>query len=139
MRLFRVLRTLTLENSTMKFKTTCLLGTLIMMASSIQSLYAGDGVNMAICVVQPTEGNKCHGTVHFEDIGGGKVKVTSKISGLEPSRKHAIHIHEFGDVTDLSGKRRRWPLQSRRATSRASACRKAPRWRFGQSYGQRRR
>lgn len=88
----------------MKFKTTCLLGTLIIMASSIQSLYAGDGVNMAICVVQPTEGNKCHGTVHFEDIGGGKVKVTSKISGLEPNRKHAIHIHEFGDVTDLSGK-----------------------------------
>lgn len=77
---------------------------LMMMTSSIQSLYADDGAKMAVCVVQPTEGNKCHGRVYFKQMADGKVKVTAKMSGLKPKQKHAIHIHEFGDVTDLSGK-----------------------------------
>ncbi len=58
----------------------------------------------AICVVVPTEGNECHGTVTFEAEDGGKVKVTASISGLKANQKHAIHIHEFGDITDLTGK-----------------------------------
>lgn len=58
----------------------------------------------AVCVVMPTEGNQCKGVVHFDVAKPKKVKVTAKISGLKPNAKHAIHIHEFGDTTDFSGK-----------------------------------
>lgn len=88
----------------MKFSKICLMAALAVLATVVQSLHAAEGPTKAICVVQPTEGNKCHGTVHFEAIEGGKVKITAEISGLKPNQKHAIHIHEFGDVTDLSGK-----------------------------------
>ncbi len=61
----------------------------------------------AVCVVMPTEGNTCKGIVRFEAVGkkrDQKVKVSAKISGLAPNSKHAIHIHQFGDTTDFSGK-----------------------------------
>lgn len=88
----------------MKFNKICLMAALAMLTTAVQPLDAGETAKKAICVVQPTEGSKCHGTVHFEAVAGGKVKVTAKISGLNPNQKHAIHIHEFGDITDLSGK-----------------------------------
>jgi Cu-Zn family superoxide dismutase len=65
---------------------------------------AEEQMHNAVCVVEATEGNKCQGTVHFQTLPDGKVKVTAKISGLNPNQEHAIHVHEFGDVTDLSGK-----------------------------------
>jgi Cu-Zn family superoxide dismutase len=58
----------------------------------------------AVCVVMPTEGNTCKGVVRFDVMQPKKVKVTAKLSGLKPNAKHAIHVHEFGDTTDLSGK-----------------------------------
>lgn len=58
----------------------------------------------AVCVVMPTEGNQCKGIVRFKAVKGMKVKVTAEISGLKPNAKHAIHVHEFGDTTDFSGK-----------------------------------
>jgi superoxide dismutase, Cu-Zn family len=61
------------------------------------------GVTKAVCVVQPTKGNECHGVVWFETLPDGKVKVTAKISGLRPNQKHAIHVHEFGDITSEDG------------------------------------
>lgn len=88
----------------MKFKMICLLSTLSVLMTAAQQVHAEDWAKKAVCVVQPTEGNKCHGAVHFEALEGGKVKITAKISGLKPSQEHAIHIHEFGDVSDLSGK-----------------------------------
>ncbi len=88
----------------MKLNKIFLIAATTVFMTAVQQLYAADAVTKAICVVQPTEGNKCHGTVYFEAVEGGKVKVTAKISGLKPNQKHAIHIHEFGDVTDLSGK-----------------------------------
>lgn len=57
----------------------------------------------AVCVVVPTEDSECQGLVMFQE-DDGKVKVTATVSGLTPNQKHAIHIHEFGDITDLSGK-----------------------------------
>ena len=65
---------------------------------------SGSSVSQAVCVVRSTEGNDCHGVVRFEAVGGGKVKVTATIYGLVAGQKHAIHIHQFGDTTDLSGK-----------------------------------
>ena len=65
---------------------------------------SASAVKAAVCVVRPTKGNQCRGVVRFAAAAEGKVKVTAKISGLSPSQKHAIHIHAYGDTTDLSGK-----------------------------------
>lgn len=51
-----------------------------------------------------TEGNDVSGTVTFkmtEDKKG--VVVTMKVKGLKPNAKHAIHVHEFGDLTSTDG------------------------------------
>lgn len=71
---------------------------------SSAAMAADTPAESAICVVVPTEGSDCQGVVMFQEEGDGKVKVTASISGLTPNEKHAIHIHEFGDITDLSGK-----------------------------------
>ncbi len=88
----------------MKFKMICLMSAMTVLMAAGQRVHAEDWAKKAICIVLPTEGNKCKGSVHFEALEGGKVKVTAKISGLKPNQKHAIHVHEFGDVSDLSGK-----------------------------------
>lgn len=31
------------------------------------------------------------------------MKVSAKISGLTPNQKHAMHVHEFGDITSDDG------------------------------------
>ena len=66
--------------------------------------HLSEGMNRAVCVVQATDGNKCNGVVRFQQGKDGKVTVTATISGLKANQQHAIHIHQFGDVTDLSGK-----------------------------------
>lgn len=64
---------------------------------------AAAGPPKAVCVVQPTKGNECHGEIWFTTLPDGKVKVTADISGLTPNQKHAIHVHEFGDITGEDG------------------------------------
>ena len=59
-------------------------------------------VNKAICVLVPTAGNKASGIVTFTQAGG-KVKIVADVAGLTASAKHAIHVHEFGDVTKPDG------------------------------------
>ncbi|MCA9213148.1 MAG: superoxide dismutase family protein [Planctomycetales bacterium] len=81
--------------------------TLIMILSAFLALpvHAADiSPTKAICVVVPTEGSECRGVVKFQAMDDGKVKITASVSGLKPGQEHAIHIHEFGDITDLSGK-----------------------------------
>lgn len=56
-----------------------------------------------ICQLQPTEGNTAMGTVTFTQLEDGKVKVTAKVGGLTADGKHAIHIHEFGDIAAADG------------------------------------
>jgi len=63
-----------------------------------------EGPHKAVCVIQPTEGNTCQGVVRYDEGMDGKVKVTAKLSGLKPDQKHAMHIHQFGDITDPAGK-----------------------------------
>ena len=76
----------------------------LLLAAVATALLAGCRTEEAVCVVQPTKGNKTAGVVRFKDVGDGRVAVEAKITGLTPNRKHAIHIHEYGDTTDLSGK-----------------------------------
>jgi superoxide dismutase, Cu-Zn family len=57
-----------------------------------------------VAVLSPTEGNQASGVVRFEPGENGKVNVTANVSGLAPNSKHAIHIHQYGDLTSKDGK-----------------------------------
>ena len=59
------------------------------------------GVTKAIAVLQPTEGNKVHGTLTFTKEGNN-VKVVGHLEGLTPG-KHGFHLHEFGDCSSKDG------------------------------------
>jgi len=50
----------------------------------------------AVCVLKT---DKIDGVIYFEEIDKS-TKISGKISGLIPNSKHAIHIHEYGDLTD---------------------------------------
>jgi superoxide dismutase, Cu-Zn family len=56
-----------------------------------------------IAVLSPTEGNQTAGIVTFRSVDEGKVEIEAKITGLPPNSKHAIHIHQFGDLTSKDG------------------------------------
>jgi Cu-Zn family superoxide dismutase len=60
-----------------------------------------DTINMAVCVLHPTEGNSTEGTVTFSTSGSG-VKVVADLKGLTPG-KHGFHIHQYGDCSALDG------------------------------------
>ena len=61
-------------------------------------------VHDAVAVLAPTEGSTVHGVVRFHENDDETVTITASFDGLEPGQQHAIHIHEFGDCTDLHGK-----------------------------------
>lgn len=56
----------------------------------------------AVAVITPTEGNTAHGEVRFTE-SGGKINIVADIEGLKPDAKHAIHIHQFGDMRASDG------------------------------------
>lgn len=66
--------------------------------SSMQQV---DTINMAVCVLHPTEGNSAEGTVTFSTNGSG-VKVVADLRGLTPG-KHGFHIHQYGDCSAPDG------------------------------------
>jgi Cu-Zn family superoxide dismutase len=57
-----------------------------------------------VAVLSPTEGNQTAGVVTFKSAGKGKVEVKATLTGLPPNSKHAIHIHQYGDLTSKDGK-----------------------------------
>lgn len=61
------------------------------------------GATHASTVLRPTKGNKTRGGVMFAKTKDG-VKVTARVSGLTANQKHAIHIHEYGDIRQPDGK-----------------------------------
>ena len=77
------------------------LAVVLVLAVASLAARAGDSTQ-AVCVMQPTEGNKCSGVIRFTQ-DGGKLKVVADIEGLTPNAKHAIHVHEFGDCTSKDG------------------------------------
>jgi len=62
----------------------------------------GEPVYYAVAVLRPTKDQKASGRVKFSEAFG-KVKIEADITGLDPSSKHAIHIHEFGDCSAPDG------------------------------------
>ncbi|RKD91080.1 superoxide dismutase family protein [Mangrovibacterium diazotrophicum] len=73
----------------------------MVMHDKVMPAPADNGVEKAICVLQPTEGNTVSGTVTFTKTDGGVV-VKAEVSGLTPG-KHGFHIHQFGDLTAPDG------------------------------------
>ena len=57
-----------------------------------------------VAVLSPTEGNQTTGVVKFESVGKGQVEIDAQLTGLPPNSKHAIHIHQYGDLTSKDGK-----------------------------------
>jgi Cu-Zn family superoxide dismutase len=57
------------------------------------------GVTLAVCVLSPTEGSKAAGVLRFVEKDG-KVTITGEVTGLAANQKHAIHVHEAGDISD---------------------------------------
>jgi Cu-Zn family superoxide dismutase len=57
-----------------------------------------------VAVLSPTEGNQTTGVVTFKSVDKGKVEIDAQLTGLPPNSKHAIHIHQYGDLTSKDGK-----------------------------------
>lgn len=53
---------------------------------------------IAVVQLQPTEGSEVTGTVTFEELPDGRVRVVAHLTGLEPGLR-GFHIHEFGDCS----------------------------------------
>jgi len=60
-------------------------------------------ITHAVAVMVPTEGSTAQGTVKFEQYDEAVI-VHAEFSGLEPGSTHAIHVHQFGDITGSNGK-----------------------------------
>jgi len=53
----------------------------------------------AIAVFDPRINQGIGGSIRFEATRGNKVRVTFDLYGFQPQAIHAIHIHEFGDLS----------------------------------------
>ena len=56
-----------------------------------------NGINRAVCVLNPEEDSGVAGTVIFESEGS-KTKISAEIKGLSPGQ-HAFGIHMLGDLS----------------------------------------
>jgi Cu-Zn family superoxide dismutase len=55
----------------------------------------------AVCVLKGSENNTIQGVINFAQmIGINQLKITGEIQGLPTDRKLAIHVHEYGDLTN---------------------------------------
>lgn len=55
-----------------------------------------------IANIQPASGSNVKGSVVFKKVNGG-IEVTVVVGGLDPGSEHAIHIHEFGNISAADG------------------------------------
>jgi len=55
----------------------------------------------AVCVLKGGENNTIQGVINFAQmIGMNQMKITGDIQGLPIDRKLAVHVHEYGDLTN---------------------------------------
>lgn len=58
----------------------------------------------AVALIEGQSGSSVSGTITFSQTAtSGLVLVTAYLSGLGPRTEVAIHVHEFGDLTSVSG------------------------------------
>ncbi len=56
-----------------------------------------------IANLNATEGSTTKGSVVFTQTGEHEVTMSARLNGLKPNSVHAIHIHEFGDLSAADG------------------------------------
>lgn len=56
-----------------------------------------------VAMLTPTKGNEARGVITFETLENDQVRVTARVSGLKADAKHAMHVHEFGDLSAPDG------------------------------------
>lgn len=61
------------------------------------------GLTQAVCVLTPTTGNKVRGRIQFSEGKDGSTRIRGRVNNLTPGL-HGFHIHEYGDLTDRTGK-----------------------------------
>ncbi len=59
-------------------------------------------VTELIATIQPASGSNVKGSVVFKKVKDG-VEITVAVGGLDPGSEHAIHIHEFGNISAADG------------------------------------
>jgi len=80
-----------------------LLFTILIYPQNMESMKSmDDGIQKAVCVLHPTEGNDVGGIVTFIRTKEG-VRIVADVEGLTPG-KHGFHIHEYGDCSSKDGK-----------------------------------
>ncbi len=60
-------------------------------------------LSQAVCVLLPTMGNKVRGRIAFSETKDGTTRVRGRVTHLTPGL-HGFHIHQYGDLTDRTGK-----------------------------------
>jgi Cu-Zn family superoxide dismutase len=75
--------------------------TLLLAAAQPAKEAPKDAPKKAICVLQPTKGNKASGIVTFTQRDGA-IEIEGEITGLTPG-EHGFHVHEFGDLNSMDG------------------------------------
>jgi Cu-Zn family superoxide dismutase len=63
---------------------------------------AWKSVDRAVAVLSPTAGSTVYGVLHFVE-SEGKVQITGEVRGLEPHQTHAMHAHQWGDISSADG------------------------------------
>lgn len=73
---------------------------LLAVAASVVAAAEAPKKEMGLAQIKGTaEGSPIAGTAKFEDVKGG-LKVTVSLTGV-PGDVHALHIHEYGDCSDM--------------------------------------
>lgn len=60
-------------------------------------------LNQAVCVLIPTTDNKVRGRIFFSQSKDGTTRIRGSVNNLTPGL-HGFHIHQYGDLTDRTGK-----------------------------------
>ncbi len=63
----------------------------------------GAKIDRAVARMIPASGSAVKGVVTFERVRGARVKIVAEVEGLTPNGTHAIHVHEYGDITADDG------------------------------------
>ena len=72
----------------------------VISADDVHVMLNASDYERAGAVIQPTKGNTVYGVFRFEQLPDG-VKISAILTGLTPNQNHGVHIHEWGDLTDL--------------------------------------
>ncbi|HEX7153099.1 MAG TPA: superoxide dismutase family protein [Thermoanaerobaculia bacterium] len=70
--------------------------TLVLLTAACATTATGPS---AVATLAPTGTNTARGSVNFDQLGDGSVRVTVDLTGV-PAGVHGFHVHEFGNCGD---------------------------------------